>query len=86
MSEQALIQTFVRWTGIRAVLHNGWWLVAGGWWLVTSLYWVLDAGLSPAELVFIGAGQPSSRSSARCRPACWRTPSAESGPWSSHTA
>ncbi|GAA2787962.1 MFS transporter [Kribbella solani] len=41
---------FIRWTWLRAVLHNG-------WWLVTSVYLVVDAGLSPAELVLIGAVQ-----------------------------
>lgn len=35
---------------MRAVLHNG-------WWLVTSVYLVVDAGLSPAELVLIGSVQ-----------------------------
>src|SRR6266487_1322765 len=35
---------------LRAVLHNG-------WWLVTSVYLVVDAGLSPAELVLIGSVQ-----------------------------
>src|SRR5437763_1520359 len=34
----------------RAVLHNG-------WWLVTSVYLVVDAGLSPSELVLIGVAQ-----------------------------
>jgi MFS family permease len=32
------------------VLHNG-------WWLVTSVYLVVDAGLSPSQLVLIGAAQ-----------------------------
>ena len=41
---------FIRWTWLRAVLHNG-------WWLVTSVYLVVDAGLSPAELVLIGSVQ-----------------------------
>ncbi|WP_371401085.1 MFS transporter [Kribbella sp. NBC_00662] len=41
---------FIRWTWMRAVLHNG-------WWLVTSVYLVVDAGLSPAELVLIGSVQ-----------------------------
>ncbi|TCO38983.1 MFS transporter [Kribbella antiqua] len=41
---------FVRWTWLRAVLHRG-------WWLVTSVYLVVDAGLSPAELVLIGSVQ-----------------------------
>jgi MFS family permease len=35
---------------MRAVLHNGWWLVA-------SVYLVVDAGLSPAQLVLIGSVQ-----------------------------
>ncbi|MFF0271478.1 MFS transporter [Kribbella sp. NPDC004536] len=43
-------QVFIRWTWLRAVLHNG-------WWLVTSVYLVVDAGLSPAELVLIGSVQ-----------------------------
>ncbi|GAA1577735.1 MFS transporter [Kribbella karoonensis] len=45
-----MVATFVRWTWMRAVLHNG-------WWLVTSVYLVVDAGLSPAELVLIGSVQ-----------------------------
>jgi MFS transporter, DHA3 family, tetracycline resistance protein len=45
-----LVTTFVRWTWMRAALHNG-------WWLVTSVYLVVDAGLTPSELVFIGAAQ-----------------------------
>ncbi|MEJ1110925.1 MULTISPECIES: MFS transporter [unclassified Kribbella] len=44
---------FVRWTWLRAVLHNG-------WWLVTSVYLVVDAGLSPAQLVLIGSMQSAS--------------------------
>ncbi|WP_328998416.1 MFS transporter [Kribbella sp. NBC_00709] len=43
-------KVFIRWTWMRAVLHNG-------WWLVTSVYLVVDAGLSPAELVLIGSVQ-----------------------------
>ena len=35
-----MVTVFVRWTRLRAVLHNG-------WWLVTSVYLVVDAGLSP---------------------------------------
>lgn len=42
--------TFLRWTWMRALLHRG-------YWLVTSLYLVLDAGLSPSQLVFIGVAQ-----------------------------
>ena len=43
-------KVFIRWTWLRAVLHNG-------WWLVTSVYLVVDAGLSPAQLVLIGSVQ-----------------------------
>jgi MFS family permease len=43
-------KVFIRWTWMRGVLHNG-------WWLVTSVYLVVDAGLSPAELVLIGSVQ-----------------------------
>ncbi|HWD79753.1 MAG TPA: MFS transporter [Kribbella sp.] len=43
-------QVFIRWTWMRAVLHSG-------WWLVTSVYLVVDAGLSPAQLVLIGSVQ-----------------------------
>jgi MFS family permease len=42
--------TFLHWTWMRAMLHRG-------YWLVTSLYLVLDAGLSPFQLVFIGVAQ-----------------------------
>ncbi|GAB3821277.1 hypothetical protein GCM10028799_32430 [Kribbella italica] len=45
-----LTRAFVRWNWVRAVLHNG-------WWLVTSVYLVLDAGLSAAQIVAIGAVQ-----------------------------
>lgn len=41
---------FVRWNWMRAVLHNG-------WWLVTSIYLVVDADLSPSQLVLIGVTQ-----------------------------
>lgn len=41
---------FLRWSGLLAVLHRGYWLVA-------SIYLVLDAGLSPIQLVFIGVAQ-----------------------------
>ena len=37
-----MVTVFIRWTWMRAVLHNG-------WWLVTSVYLVVDAGLSPAD-------------------------------------
>jgi len=45
-----MVTLFLRWTWWRAVLHNG-------WWLVTSVYLVVDAGLSPAQLVLIGSAQ-----------------------------
>jgi MFS family permease len=45
-----VVTVFIRWTWMRAVLHNG-------WWLVTSVYLVVDAGLSPAQLVLIGSVQ-----------------------------
>lgn len=41
---------FLRWMGMRAVLHRGYWLVA-------SLYLVVDAHLSPFQLVFLGTAQ-----------------------------
>jgi MFS family permease len=45
-----LVAVFLRWSWWRAVLHNG-------WWLVTSVYLVVDAGLSPSQLVLIGSAQ-----------------------------
>lgn len=45
-----LVALFQGWTFLRAVLHNG-------WWLVTSLYMVIDAHLSPAQLLIIAAAQ-----------------------------
>ena len=45
-----LVVIFVRWVWWRAVLHNG-------WWLVTSVYLVVDANLSPSQLVLIGVAQ-----------------------------
>jgi MFS family permease len=41
---------FLLWSWTRAALHRG-------YWLVTSLYLILDAGLSPAQLVLIGVAQ-----------------------------
>ena len=41
---------FLRWMGLRAVLHRGYWLVA-------SLYLVVDAHLSAFQLVFLGTAQ-----------------------------
>jgi Major Facilitator Superfamily len=45
-----LVAVFLRWMWWRAVLHRGWWLVA-------SVYLIVDAGLSPSQLVLIGVGQ-----------------------------
>lgn len=45
-----LIHKFLRWSFVRSVLHNGWWLLA-------SLYMVANAGLSPSELLIIAAAQ-----------------------------
>jgi MFS family permease len=41
---------FIRWTFLRAIFHRG-------WWLVTSLYLVMEADLSPLQLVFLGTAQ-----------------------------
>ena len=41
---------YVRWTFLRSIFHRG-------WWLVTSLYLVVEAGLSPLQLVFLGTAQ-----------------------------
>jgi MFS family permease len=41
---------YVRWIWCRAVLHRGWWLVAG-------VYLVVDARLGASELVLIGVAQ-----------------------------
>lgn len=41
---------YLRWALLRAILHRG-------YWLVTSIYLVLDAGLSPFQLVFLGTAQ-----------------------------
>lgn len=41
---------FLRWMGVRAVVHRG-------YWLVTSLYLVVDAHLSAFQLVFLGTAQ-----------------------------
>jgi|TARA_R110002110_G_scaffold255220_1_gene471038 MFS family permease len=42
--------TFLRWKGVHAVFHRGYWLVA-------SLYLVVDAELTAFQLVFIGTAQ-----------------------------
>lgn len=46
----ALATFFLRWAWMRALLHRGYWLAA-------SLYLVLDAGLSPFQLILIGSAQ-----------------------------
>lgn len=50
MAERDVTSTFLRWILLRAVFHRG-------WWGVTSLYLVVDAGLSPVQLVFLGTAQ-----------------------------
>ncbi|WP_197093997.1 MFS transporter [Nonomuraea sp. SBT364] len=45
-----LARRFLVWNFLRAVLHNG-------WWLVTSLYMAVDAGLSPAQLLTVPVAQ-----------------------------
>ncbi len=50
MSERDVASLYIRWTGTRAIFHRG-------WWLVTSLYLVVDAGLSPIELILVGTAQ-----------------------------
>ena len=49
-SSPDVVLVFLRWTGIRAVFHNG-------WWLVTSVYLVVDAHLTASRLVLVGAAQ-----------------------------
>jgi MFS family permease len=50
VAREDLVAVFLRWTWWRAVLHKG-------WWLVTSVYLVVDADLSPSQLVLIGGAQ-----------------------------
>lgn len=50
MNGTRLVRLFLRWVTARAVLHNG-------WWVVVSLYMVVDARLTPAELLIIAAAQ-----------------------------
>jgi MFS family permease len=50
VNDADLAAVFLRWIWWRALLHNG-------WWLVTSVYLVVDAGLSPSQLVLIGVAQ-----------------------------
>jgi MFS family permease len=45
-----LVAVYLRWVWLRAFLRRG-------WWLVTSVYLVVDAGLSPSQLVLIGVAQ-----------------------------
>ena len=45
-----MVDAYLRWTRWRAALHRG-------WWLVTSVYLVVDAGLSPPQLVLVGVAQ-----------------------------
>jgi MFS family permease len=50
MPDRDVAAIFVRWTCMRAVFSRG-------WWLVTSLYLVVEADLSPFQLVFLGTAQ-----------------------------
>ncbi len=50
MTSRRLIRLFLGWVTARAALHNG-------WWLATSLFMVVDAGLTPAELLIIASAQ-----------------------------
>jgi MFS family permease len=50
MSSSKIDAVFIRWSWMRAVLHNG-------WWLVTSLYLVTNGHLTPAQLIYIGVAQ-----------------------------
>lgn len=50
MPNRDVSSLYIRWTAVRALFHRG-------WWLVTSLYLVVDAGLSPFQLVFVGTAQ-----------------------------
>lgn len=45
-----LVRLFLGWNFTRAILHNGWWLLA-------SLYMVIDAGLSASQLLLIAGAQ-----------------------------
>lgn len=49
-STNPIARTYVRWIFLRAIFHRG-------WWLVTSLYLVVDANLSPLQLVMLGSAQ-----------------------------
>jgi MFS transporter, DHA3 family, tetracycline resistance protein len=47
---RSLDAVYLRWIWWRALLHDGWWLIA-------AVYLVVDAGLTPSELVLISAAQ-----------------------------
>lgn len=49
-SAERTARAYLAWTLARACLHRG-------WWLVTSLYLVVAAGLTPLQLVGLGAAQ-----------------------------
>lgn len=48
--KSSLSNIFLRWSFLRSVFHNG-------WWLVTSLYLVIEGKLTASQLVFIGVAQ-----------------------------
>jgi MFS family permease len=48
--DPGVVRVFLRWTFLRAVLHNG-------WWLVTSAYLVVDTALTASQLVFVAVLQ-----------------------------
>lgn len=50
MPERDVAALYIRWTFLRAIFHRG-------WWLVTSLYLVVEAELTPFQLVFVGTAQ-----------------------------
>ena len=49
-SISSVASLYATWFFVRSFLHRGWWLVAG-------LYLVVDAGLTPFQLVFVGTAQ-----------------------------
>ncbi|OGT39709.1 MAG: MFS transporter [Gammaproteobacteria bacterium RIFCSPHIGHO2_12_FULL_38_14] len=50
MSHSKIDIAFIRWSWMRAILHQG-------WWLVTSLYLVTIGHLTPSQLIYIGVAQ-----------------------------
>ncbi|MCX7121663.1 MAG: hypothetical protein NTZ67_07850 [Gammaproteobacteria bacterium] len=50
MNNSKIDIAFIRWSWMRAVLHQG-------WWLVTSLYLVTIGHLTPSQLIYIGVAQ-----------------------------